>query len=85
MSFSGFCDLLGLSKVRDYLISRQVHAIEEWGLYQLDTEGQMIQKDLEARLKVAVLLSHYNSNILTTPRLFHYEPQSHFWLVRLKK
>jgi exportin-5 len=51
-SFSGFCELLGLSQVRDYLVSRHVHEINDWGLYQLDAQGQAMQKDLEERLKV---------------------------------
>lgn len=51
-SFSGFCDLLGLSKVRDYLVSRRVQEIQQWGLYQLDAEGQLIQKQLDERTKV---------------------------------
>jgi exportin-5 len=51
-SFSGFCDLLGLGQVRDYLVTRRVHEINEWGQYQLDGEGQAIQKQLEDRLKV---------------------------------
>lgn len=56
-SFGGFSDLLGLSRVRDYLVSRRAHEIEEWGLYQLDEEGQSIQKELEDRLKVIII--HY--------------------------
>lgn len=51
-SFGGFCDLLGLTKVLDFLVSRRVHEIEEWNHYQLDAEGQAIQKELEHRLKV---------------------------------
>jgi exportin-5 len=51
-SFDGFCELLGLGKVRDYLVSRHVHEIQEWGLYQLDEEGQAIQKELDDRVKV---------------------------------
>jgi exportin-5 len=54
-SFSGFCDLLGLSRVRDYLVSRRVHEIQEWGLYELDAEGQSIQKELDARAKALPL------------------------------
>ncbi|TVY16866.1 Uncharacterized protein LARI1_G004643 [Lachnellula arida] len=50
-SFGGFCDLLGLSKVREYLVSRRVHEIQEWGLYKLDAEGQALQAELEERLK----------------------------------
>lgn len=51
-SFGGFCELLGLDKVRNYLVSRHVHQIQDWGLYQLDAEGQAIQKELDERIKV---------------------------------
>ncbi|KAI9049381.1 hypothetical protein LZ554_006415 [Drepanopeziza brunnea f. sp. 'monogermtubi'] len=54
-SFGGFSEMLGLSKVREYLASRRVHEIDEWGLYQLDVEGQSIQKELEERLKALPL------------------------------
>jgi exportin-5 len=54
-SFGGFCDLLGLSKVRDYLVSRRVHEIQEWGQYKLDAEGQALQAELEERLKALPL------------------------------
>ncbi|PBP26094.1 nuclear import and export protein, partial [Diplocarpon rosae] len=56
-SFVGFSDLLGLSKVKDYLVTRRVHEIEDWGLYQLDPEGQSMQKELEERLKALPLRS----------------------------
>ena len=45
---------MGLNKVRDYLVTCQVHDIQEWGLYQLDTEGQSLQKELEEKLKVRI-------------------------------
>ncbi|KAG0647223.1 hypothetical protein D0Z07_7030 [Hyphodiscus hymeniophilus] len=54
-SFNGFCELLGLSRVKDYLVARRVHEIREWGLYQLDAEGEAIQKDLDSRLKALPL------------------------------
>ncbi|KAF4632023.1 hypothetical protein G7Y89_g6104 [Cudoniella acicularis] len=54
-SFPGFCDLLGLSKVRDFLVSRRVHEIDNWALYQLDVEGQTLQAELEERLKALPL------------------------------
>jgi exportin-5 len=54
-TFGGFCDLLGLSKVRDYLVSRRVHEIQEWGQYRLDAEGQALQAELEERLKALPL------------------------------
>ncbi|PBP25975.1 ARM repeat-containing protein [Diplocarpon rosae] len=56
-SFGGFSDLLGLGKVKDYLVARRVHEIEDWGLYQLDPKGQSIQKELEERLKALPLRS----------------------------
>lgn len=50
--FSGFCNLLGLNRVRDFLVTRRVHEIQDWSAYQLDAEAQSIQKDMEDRLKV---------------------------------
>jgi exportin-5 len=54
-SFSGFCELLGLSRVRNYLVSRRVHEIRDWGSYQLDAEGQSIQRELDDRAKALPL------------------------------
>ncbi|KAF8866294.1 hypothetical protein BDZ45DRAFT_668118 [Acephala macrosclerotiorum] len=54
-SFSGFCNLLGLNKVTDFLVNRRVHEIDEWQYYQLDAEGQAMQKELEDRLKALPL------------------------------
>ncbi len=56
-SFGGFCDLLGLSKIRDFLVTRRVHEIEDWQYYQLDAEGQALQKQLEESLKVCAAFS----------------------------
>ncbi|KAF7882970.1 hypothetical protein EAF00_011459 [Botryotinia globosa] len=53
--FSGFCDLLGLNRVRDFLVTRRVHEIQDWSTYQLDSEAQSIQKDMEERLKALPL------------------------------
>ena len=54
-SFDGFCELLGLNRVKNYLVSRRVGDIQDWGSYQLDADGQSIQKDLENRLKTLPL------------------------------
>lgn len=54
-TFPGFCDLLGLNEVRDYLVSRRVHTISDWGKCPLDEEGQRLQKQLEERLKALPL------------------------------
>ncbi|KAB8292990.1 hypothetical protein EYC80_007354 [Monilinia laxa] len=53
--FSGFCNLLGLNRVRDFLVTRRVHEIQDWSAYQLDSEAQSIQKDMEERLKALPL------------------------------
>ncbi|KAG9242792.1 armadillo-type protein [Calycina marina] len=54
-SFGGFFELLGLSKVRDYLVSRNVNSIADWGSYALDDEGQAMQKELDERVKALPL------------------------------
>lgn len=51
-SYSSFCQLLGLDKAQQYLASRGVHQIKEWGDCHLDAEGLALQADLEDRLKV---------------------------------
>ncbi|POS87754.1 hypothetical protein EPUL_000519 [Erysiphe pulchra] len=43
-SFELFCQVLGIDKVKLYLISRRVHQIEDWSLQQLDEEGHAIKK-----------------------------------------
>ncbi|KAF7943458.1 hypothetical protein EAE96_011384 [Botrytis aclada] len=53
--FSGFCNLLGLNRVRDFLVTRRVHEIQDWSTLQLDSEAQSIQKDMEERLKALPL------------------------------
>ena len=54
-SFNGFCELLGLNKVKDYLVSRCAHEIQDWGSHQLDAEGQAIQMELDERVRVCNL------------------------------
>jgi exportin-5 len=51
-SFSGFCELLGIGKVRDYLVSHRVHEIADWSTLKLDDEGQAMQAELNERVKV---------------------------------
>jgi exportin-5 len=54
-SFETFCNLLGLGKVREFLISRRVHEVQDWGTFALDAEGQALQADLNERVKVSKL------------------------------
>lgn len=51
-SFQGFCQLLGLDKVQEYLISRRVHEIPDFSNHPLDTEGQALQNELTEKFKV---------------------------------
>ena len=52
-SFNGFCELLGLNKVKNYLVSRRANEIKDWGSHPLDAEGQAIQKELDERVRVS--------------------------------
>jgi exportin-5 len=54
-SFDGFCTLLGISKVRDYMVSRRVHEVSDWAAFQLDADGQKIQVELTERVKALPL------------------------------
>lgn len=51
-SFNRFCDLLGIGKVRNYLVSHRVHEVSDWSTMPLDDEGQAIQTELNERAKV---------------------------------
>ena len=76
-SFGGFCDLLGLSDLQNYLITRKVHLIDDWGAYPLDDEGKQLKARIDAaldvRFSVSVLLE-----MLTLPRACLSVPQRHF-------
>lgn len=54
-SFSGFMEILGMGKVNEYLVSRQVHNIADWGSFQLDDDGMAIQTELTERIKALPL------------------------------
>ncbi|KAI5814832.1 armadillo-type protein [Pyronema omphalodes] len=51
-SFQGFCHLLGLEKVKDYLISRRAHEIADFSTFPLDAEGQQLQAELTDKFKL---------------------------------
>ncbi|KAI9801654.1 MAG: hypothetical protein M1833_002336 [Piccolia ochrophora] len=50
-SLEGFCDVAGVARVQQYLVSRQVHKIEDWSSYQLDEEGKSIQSEMNDKLQ----------------------------------
>ena len=58
-SYSGFCELTGLDKVQRYITSRRVHEIKDWGSFELDSEGLLLQSDLDERQTVRTLCYTY--------------------------
>ncbi|KAK4236933.1 armadillo-type protein [Achaetomium macrosporum] len=48
-SYNGFCELLGLDNAQKYLARRRVHEIADWGSTNLDSEGLVLQAELEQR------------------------------------
>ncbi|TDZ28348.1 Protein MSN5 [Colletotrichum trifolii] len=51
-SYSGFCELMGLDRAKQYLTSHRVHEVNDWGSCELDAEGLALQSELEERQKV---------------------------------
>ncbi|EFY89339.1 KapL [Metarhizium acridum CQMa 102] len=54
-SYADFCHYLGLDKAQKYLASRRAHELEDWGSCELDSEGLLLQNELEERLKTLPL------------------------------
>ena len=51
-TFDGFCRLLGLDQVQQYLDRRRANEIKDFSNYLLDEEGQALQTALTAKYKV---------------------------------
>lgn len=51
-TFQGFCGLLGLDRVQEYLTVRRVHQIPDFSKHPLDSEGQTLQNDLTEKFKL---------------------------------
>ncbi|KEZ43591.1 hypothetical protein SAPIO_CDS4518 [Scedosporium apiospermum] len=56
-SYQAFCQLLGLDKAQQYLASRKVNQVKDWGACDLDAEGLALQAELEERLRLLPLRS----------------------------
>ncbi|KAI1082629.1 ARM repeat-containing protein [Whalleya microplaca] len=56
-SYAGFCELMALDQAQNYLASRRMHEIPDWGSVDLDAEGQALQAELEKRQTVLPLRS----------------------------
>ncbi|KAF2459593.1 armadillo-type protein [Lineolata rhizophorae] len=48
-SFQGFCELLGLGQLPEFLMLRGFHQIEDWSSKQLDPEGRVLQEEIMSR------------------------------------
>lgn len=72
-SSEGFCTLLSLDKVRRYLISREVHKVQDWSKHALDDEGQALQRAMDETTKVVLLnlwLALFTDHSIQTLPLF---------------
>ncbi|KAI9758535.1 MAG: hypothetical protein M4579_003027 [Chaenotheca gracillima] len=47
-SFTGFCQLAGVSKVEQFVTSRNVLSLKDWSTCHLDEEGRAIQTEMNA-------------------------------------
>ncbi|CAG8954882.1 hypothetical protein HYFRA_00008569 [Hymenoscyphus fraxineus] len=68
-NLDGFCEMMGLNKVRQYLVSRRINEIQDWSQYKLDPEGQAIQAELEERLKALPLRTTKNFLACSTEKI----------------
>jgi exportin-5 len=55
-TFQGFCSVLGLDKVQEYLISRRVNEIPDFTKHTLDPEGQALQTELTEKFRVIYII-----------------------------
>ncbi|KAA8913607.1 armadillo-type protein [Sphaerosporella brunnea] len=68
-SFEGFCRLLGLDRVQDYLVSRRVHEMEDFSQFTLDAEGQALQSELAEKFKALPIRTTKAFIAVSTERL----------------
>lgn len=54
-TFDGFCKLMGLDQVQQYLSSRRVNEIQDFSNFSLDEEGQALQAGLAEKYKVCLM------------------------------
>jgi exportin-5 len=52
-SYSGFCQMMNLDRVQEYLVSRRVMDYEDWSQCPLDAEGQALQASLNDKFRVS--------------------------------
>ncbi|KAI1007108.1 hypothetical protein K3495_g1107 [Podosphaera aphanis] len=74
-SFDGFCGILGLDSVMNFLSVRKVHESQDWSLYKLDTQATAMQQELERRVIALPLQATKSFLQSTTDRLELGTPQ----------
>lgn len=52
-SFDGFCELVGLGGIQNYIGVRSLHRIENWSAHQLDEEGRLHQIHMHKCIEVS--------------------------------
>lgn len=51
-SFDGFCELVGLGGIQNYIAVRDLHRIQNWSAHQLDEEGKLHQLHMQKSIEV---------------------------------
>jgi exportin-5 len=56
-TFDGFCELLGLGNLQQYIIARAFHQMKDWSSCPLDEEGKLLQLKMQNALEVSMYSS----------------------------
>lgn len=51
-SFDGFCELVGLGGIQNYVAVRTLHQIQNWSAHPLDEEGKLHQLHMQKCIEV---------------------------------
>ena len=51
-TFSGFCDLVGVTRAQNYILEHRGHELEDWSKCNLDDVGKAIQDEMTERFLV---------------------------------
>ncbi|EPS42298.1 hypothetical protein H072_3734 [Dactylellina haptotyla CBS 200.50] len=82
-SFEGFCRMLLLDQVEQYLHSRKAHLIRNWSTHELDVDGQTLQAHLTEKYNVLPLRATKGYLAITADKIkkpsSSYEVACHLW------
>ncbi|KAF3931867.1 Exportin-5 [Dactylella cylindrospora] len=86
-TFGGFCQLLMLDQVEQYLHSRKAHLIQNWSAHELDADGQTLQTQLTEKYNVLPLRPTKGYLAITADKIKKpsstYEIVCHLWRDKL--